>query len=752
MKNIYTLFAICSLCVTLNSSGQTFIDKYLTDPLVYTTIGTSANNLNQPKDLDFKQNSNELWVVNYGTTTGGTNVIFYNAGQTNQTSQYRKDSHTSHFMRFPPAFAFGDNGEFGNISEIQSTAGGTSTFMGPALWTADTNIFARIFQNNWVSGYPLGSHLDMLHQSPNAMGIAHDSAKIYWVFDGWNGNIVKYDFVADHSPGYDNHSAGKIYRYTGVTVLRTPGIPSHMVMDKTTKWLYIVDGGNKRVIRIASKSGAVTSTLSPPATANEPLAGYYGVTGVTQQVVATYASSLQPCGIDYYNDRLIVSDYNTGDIRIYNTAAATPTLMGTIVTGTPGIMGVKIGNDGKIWFVNNTQNTVMRIDPLPATVDASLLAITSPTIENFEPKFYSTKFTHCIGSVSPAVTLQNKGSVTLTSVEIKYTIDGGPVTSFTWTGSLATNATVNVGLPASAVATGSHKIIAYTSNPNGTADLNTLNDKKDGSFRSISPLVAYPYTENFTVAGFPPSGCTYIGFNKYCFMSRSASVGGFGTGLGCLKMDNYTGSMNIAGQIDYFITPRIDFSSAVSGVVLQFDVAYARYDNTSVDKLEVMISTDCGASWTSIYNKAGTTFTTAPNVTTAFTPSASQWKKESVPLSTYAGQPEIMLSFNSTSDFGNNFYIDNINLSNPLSIKENSGSVNIEVFPNPSNGEITIKAGERIKEIQVVNVIGSQILNLKPQNENTLALDLSAQAEGAYFIKIKTDSGFSTKKIIIQKH
>ena len=152
MKKNYSLFIVCALCSTLYSFGQTFIDKYLTDPLVYTTIGTSTNNINQPKDLDFKPNTNELWVVNYGTTTGGTNVIFYNAGLPTQTSVYKKDSHTSHFMRFPPALAFSDIGEFANVSEIQSTAGGTSTFMGPGLWSADTNIFARVYQNNWVSG------------------------------------------------------------------------------------------------------------------------------------------------------------------------------------------------------------------------------------------------------------------------------------------------------------------------------------------------------------------------------------------------------------------------------------------------------------------------------------------------------------------------------------------------------------------------------------------------------------------------
>ncbi len=237
MKKIFTTSTVLAwlacCCCLQNSFAQNFIDKYLTDPLVYTTIASSTNSINKPRDLDFKPNTNELWVVNYGGNNGGNVVILYGAGKPNQTSQYRKDSHTGHFMMYPSALAFSDNGEWGSTPEIKNTANANSTFMGPSLWSGDTSITARVCQNNWVTGYPLGSHLDMLHQSPFSMGIAADSLKIFWVFDGYNGNICKYDFNIDHSPGYDNHSAGKIWRYSDVAVVREVGVPSHMVLDRS---------------------------------------------------------------------------------------------------------------------------------------------------------------------------------------------------------------------------------------------------------------------------------------------------------------------------------------------------------------------------------------------------------------------------------------------------------------------------------------------------------------------------------------
>lgn len=238
-------------CVSAVMAQSNFLDNYIGAPVTPTVIASfTPQGVLAPTDLDFKPNSNELWIANYGTSNGGSTVIIYNAGLPGQSSEYRKDTHTSHFMIYPSAFAFGDDGFWANTNEIQSTNGPTSTFMGPALWTSDTAIFARVFQQEWVNGYPLGSHYDMLHQSPFAMGIAHDSALAYWVADGYFENLCLYNFVQHHGQGYENHSAGKIYRYLDVPFTRVPEVPSHMVMDKTNGWLYFIDGGPQKIKRM----------------------------------------------------------------------------------------------------------------------------------------------------------------------------------------------------------------------------------------------------------------------------------------------------------------------------------------------------------------------------------------------------------------------------------------------------------------------------------------------------------------------
>ena len=350
------------LSCCFNASAQSTMDNYFTGTNAFTEIAGATQNVLAPHDLDFVPGRpNELWVLNK-ETNGGSVVLIFNAGKSNQATQHRRDSHNEHFMARSVAIAFGANDYFGSAQEIKNTVGDlTTTFMGPALWSSDTSIFARLHQNNWIPGQLLGSHIDMLHQSPYGMGIAHDSANVYWYFDGHNGNICRYDFATPHGVGEDDHSDGRIYRYTDVTVTRTPNIPSHMIMDKSNRWLYFIDGGTNKVMRLKTNSGTLGATIPVPNTAGEPLGAYKAITGAVKEDVIT-SGVTKPCGIDYKDGRLVVSDNATGDIHVYNVTSMPATLVGTIPTGAAGVMGVKIDNDNRIWFVNKTTNKVIRID------------------------------------------------------------------------------------------------------------------------------------------------------------------------------------------------------------------------------------------------------------------------------------------------------------------------------------------------------------------------------------------------------
>ena len=61
------------------------------------------------------------------------------------------------------------------------------------------------------------------------MGIAHDAENAYWYNDGFQGELVYYDFQEDHDTGQDDHSDGIVTRYVNL-LTRSPTYLS------PTKW------------------------------------------------------------------------------------------------------------------------------------------------------------------------------------------------------------------------------------------------------------------------------------------------------------------------------------------------------------------------------------------------------------------------------------------------------------------------------------------------------------------------------------
>lgn len=360
------VIALLSCC---SAYAQNTIDNYTTSTNTFTEIASAKDSIGDAQDLDFVPGRRSEWWVLNKEANAGNMVLIFDAGKPTQTTQKRKDSHSDHFMARAVAFAFGANNYFVTAQEVKNTAEPASTFMGPALWSSDTSIYARMHQNNWVPGELLGSHIDMLHQSPFGMGVAHDHDNVYWYFDGHNGNICKYDFATPHGVGEDDHSDGKVHRYSDVTVSRVPNQPSHMILDKQNNWLYYIEGSSKKVKRMKTTSGSIAGNLSVPPTSGEPLDEYKEVLGAQVEDVVT-SGLTTPVGIDWRKDRLLVTDRSTGNIHIYNTTSMPATLVGTIITGGPGIMGVRIDWDNKIWFVNNITKKVVRIDnPNVVSVD-----------------------------------------------------------------------------------------------------------------------------------------------------------------------------------------------------------------------------------------------------------------------------------------------------------------------------------------------------------------------------------------------
>ena len=78
---------------------------------------------------------------------------------------------------------------------------------------------------------------------------------------------------------------------------------------------------------------------------------------------------------------------------------------------------------------------------------------------------------------------------------------------------------------------------------------------------------------------------------------------------------------------------------------------------------------------------------------------------------------------------------------------ELKNSFDIQIFPNPSNGVITISSSEILKEVEIVDVLGNSVFK-KTMNSKLETLNI-LQPKGIYFIKLNSEKEIFTKKIII---
>lgn len=211
--------------------------------------------------------------------------------------------------------------------------------------------------------------------------------------------------------------------------------------------------------------------------------------------------------------------------------------------------------------------------------------------------------------------------------------------------------------------------------------------------------------------------------------------------------------------IDELLSPSINMTAITGNLNLTFKVAFAQKTSTSVDKLQVYVSTNCGLSWTLRYAKSGAVLSTAGIQSTSFTPTASQWVQHSVALSGYATQTNLFFMFRFTSNAGNNIYIDDINLGGTNGIDESLAStINFNVYPNPveDNSIISFNILEKQKvELKIYDLVGREVSSLFNGNLNAgehqySVVDKTDLSAGVYFITLYVDRQRFTKKLIVQ--
>ncbi|MDZ4759416.1 MAG: M43 family zinc metalloprotease [Bacteroidota bacterium] len=225
----------------------------------------------------------------------------------------------------------------------------------------------------------------------------------------------------------------------------------------------------------------------------------------------------------------------------------------------------------------------------------------------------------------------------------------------------------------------------------------------------------------------------------------------------CLYINNYN-NFNVGDYCELTIPP-LDMTSRLAPN-LEFFISYARRTAASFDNLKIFASSDCGLNWNNIFSKSGGKLETTTTQNSTFTPaSTADWRREKVSLSAYQTVQNLMLRFTFiTSGVGNNFYIDNINVGGwPLATNDIDMANIIEIYPNPNNGNATIKLPENIYDnikIILVDMTGRQLTNVQlPSNTSTFELRNiynNTLSKGIYQLIFVTEKGSVSKSLVVE--
>jgi hypothetical protein len=81
-------------------------------------------------------------------------------------------------------------------------------------------------------------------------------------------------------------------------------------------------------------------------------------------------------------------------------------------------------------------------------------------------------------------------------------------------------------------------------------------------------------------------------------------------------------------------------------------------------------------------------------------------------------------------------------------LREDAKIIDFQIFPNPTNSYIFIESNFKINELSICEISSGKILLQKHYEKSKISLNLNSLDKSIYFLKIETDEGMFTKKIV----
>lgn len=186
------------------------------------------------------------------------------------------------------------------------------------------------------------------------------------------------------------------------------------------------------------------------------------------------------------------------------------------------------------------------------------------------------------------------------------------------------------------------------------------------------------------------------------------------------------------------------------GAMLSFNYAHTVYPGVGREDLRAYISTNCGLSYTLLFELLDSELVTAPQSTDLFLPTPDQWANYQIDLGTYAGE-DVLIRFELENEFGNITYLDDLRVDVPTAIQEISAQT-FKISPNPAGGQINIHLPNNFEAIncEIIDSYGRVLQSQSIENVQTsLVVQRGTLPAGVYFVRLRNSKGWQMKERVV---
>lgn len=332
-------------------------------------------------------------------------------------------------------------------------------------------------------------------------------------------------------------------------------------------------------------------------------------------------------------------------------------------------------------------------------------------------------------------------------------LSSGPATGWTWTFQGGTPASSTSQNPTVTWAQeGTYNVTLQVTNGNG------IDTKTESSFITVQEIQQPPLQEGFENILFLPTYWYTENLGDLLNWRKSGEASYSGTFS--LKIELY--DANNSGAWYNLNTAAYDLSG-MSAATLSFEYSYKRYTAfNNIDTLQIRASSDCGATWSSLWQKAGTQLATVGGnaISSKWIPTdTSQWEHVEIPVDSFAGNSSVRFQLRAISGGGQNIWVDDINLSTVVGVENPlADQLQVDVYPNPFNEAPRIAYSLSYPAdltFTLLDLQGRAIFDYStgPQGAGEYQLDLNQDLydrlpAGVYFLRASAEAGQVTQKLI----